>query len=404
MTLNYFFSNPVFTLEECLKYNGINFNQISDRNLASDVDFISFEGFQSILGVGVPKIEVEFIENLRKHPSFSFSKENPHLPVLFFHEHEVIIKPVYDLFLKLVTKELGIEPRKIIVYDSGLMEKEKSINPPILSKIRQYKMKTNVVEVEKTKKFALLNNRSRKLRLQILDKILQIYDNDIESLRNENIITFRNYQQNYSIGGEQGPSSDITDFKSFIAYSRYYKFHNKFDFYKKINLPWVADDFKIGHSYREMYKNQNIIYSSSYFSIIPETEYWYLDLDFESDDLDYLAFSEKSLIALSSGNLPFIIHYGEYYKKLEEVGFDFSYLKTLFNIDYRENNLRENFESIENFILYLKENTLSKIEEDYKKLLPIVENNKNILKKIENREVNDQIIDFFQTIKNEKYA
>jgi hypothetical protein len=396
MKLNYFFIGHQKTLEECLRYEGIELNQVSDYN--QNVDFISFEGFQTSLGVGIPKSEKTFVEQLIQHPSFNFSKQNPNIPILFFHEHEMVIKPVYDLFIKLVSKELGIEPRKIIIYDSGLIDRENCINPPILSKIRQYRMSSSNVQVGKTKKFSFLNNRSRVLRLQTLDKILKVYDNDLGKLKNENIITFRNYDNE-----TQSPSNDLTDLQSFIVHSRYYRFHNNFHFYKNIELPWIEDDFKIGHSYHQMYKNQHIIYSNTYFSIIPETEYWYLDLEYESDDLDYLAFSEKSLIALSCGNLPFVVHHGKYYKRLESAGFDFSYLKTVFDIDYKENNLRQNFESIDKFVYFLKNNTIETIEDVYTNLTKIVENNKNILKIVENKQTNTEIIEFFTKIKNEKY-
>lgn len=377
-------------------FNGVNIRVTSDET--EDIDLVIFASLQINIGLGSPRTEEEYRVNLRAHPNYEFSKRNPHIPVMFYHRHEFLLDEVHELFLNITSEELNISKEKIILLDSCINPRKGVINPPKITQFRQYKVKSYESNDEKTKKFSFLVNKNGKLRLQIFDKVISQYEGDVDKMREENVVSFRNY-----IFEENGPSTSIHNIEKYINESVYYKFQNNFDFYKGLGFPWIIDDFNIGHEYQKMYDFLHKLYSSSYFSLIIETGYQYLTVDYDDNHGGNKAFSEKALVAMSCGNLPFVIHFSDYYKQLESSGFDFSYLKTLFDIDYRENDIRGNFDSIEKFVSYFKNNTLDTIKKDYDNLIDIVENNRNVIKKLENREIDSSVIDFFEQIKSEKH-
>lgn len=379
-------------------FNGVDLVRTEDEN--QDVDFVAFPSVRLLAGLGSPQSETDFKNEIRNHPNYEFSKKNPHLPIIFYHRFEFLYDEVYELFIKLVCEELNTKREKVILLDSCVNPRKGVINPPKYIQLRQYHFKTLEYSTNKTNKFSFLTNRNNKLRTQILDKVLYGYQNDIDLLRQENIISFRNYKYDKV---PAGVSDDITDIKDFIDNSDSYEFKNDFDFFKTINLPWVIDDFKLGEGYMDMHDKLYQIYLKSYFSLTVDTHYFYSSLDYKNDDDFNMAFSEKGLIPLHCGNLPFIIHYSDYYNRLEDVGFDFSYLKTLFDINYKTNTLKQNFESIDKFVSYFKNNTFETIEQDYLNLTDIVNTNLNVLKDIENSKSNTYILEFYTQIKQEKY-
>lgn len=374
------------------RFNGVNLIRTEDEK--QNIDFVPFPAVRILAGLGSPQSEIDFKKEIRNHPNYEFSKKNPHLPVIFYHRFEFLYDEVYELFIKLVCEELNTKREKVILLDSCVNPRKGVINPPKHIQLRQYHFKTFDFSDVRNNKFSYLTNKNNKLRTQILDKVLYGYENNVSLLRNENILSFRNYKSN-------GPSVDISDIKTFIQESTY-KFKNEYDFFKTLDLPWVIDDFKIGEGYLDMHDKMYEIYSKSYFSLTVDTQYFYSSLDYKSDDDFNMAFSEKGLIPLHSGNLPFIIHYSDYYNRLEEIGFDFSYLKTLFDIDYKTNTLKQNFDSIEKFISYFKNNTIETIKNDYISLGDIVNKNLRMLHDIETSKSNTYILEFYKQIKQEK--
>ena len=57
--------------------------------------------------------------------------------------------------------------------------------------------------------------------------------------------------------------------------------------------------------------------------------------------------SEKTIIPLLQGRPIFLVVDGKFYKRLEEQGLDFSYIKENFGIDYLNNSRRENLLALE---------------------------------------------------------
>lgn len=393
-----------FSIEEDLEthyifgLNGVDLQRTEDENAA--VDFIAFPAVRIFVGLGSPESERAFLEELRNHPNYDFAKKNPEIPIIFYHRFEFLYDEVYDIFIKLVCEELNRKPNTLILLDSCVGDRKGVINVPKFIQIRQFHLKSSIAKIDRLKKFSFLTNRNNKLRSQILDKVLYEYENDVDLFKSENIVSFRNYKDNNSV---KGPSNDISDIKTFIEESHEYKFKNDFEFFNSINLPWVIDDFSIGLGFQEMQDSLHDFYSHCYYSLIVETEYFYSPLDFVKKKEFNMAFSEKGIIPFYSHNLPFIITHSDYYLGFEKIGLDFSYLKTLFDIDYRTNTLKENFESIEKFVSYFKENDLDTIKKDFARFSHIIENNIEILKKIENRESTQEVFDFFQKIKDRRY-
>ena len=393
--LNYCLPYDSLSVQRTFLFNDLLLNRVTSES--SIIDFIPFEGI-SIQSFSDTDYVKTFTTQLINHPSYQISKNNPKIPVVFFHEHEALDSFEYEIFEKTVSKILNIQSKKIILIDTNVINRSGVINLPLKSKIKQFEIPLFDSSVEKTKKFTFLNNKSQKIRFETFDKVLKNYENNITKLNEDSLVTYRNYKDE-----NKGPSPDISEVSEYINTSGYYKFYNDYEFYKTINLPWVVDNFLIGGEYQKMFKQQNILYGQSYFSIVLETSWYYYDLDITYYDTKFLAISEKGLIPFCSNNLPFIIHDKRYYKQLESIGFDFSYLKTIFDIDYNKNTLAKNFNSIDKFLSYLKNNTLDKIKEDYDSVLYILEKNRDILEKIQSKDLDTETLDFIEKIKKEKY-
>jgi hypothetical protein len=398
MKVVYYSREPDIETDYIFRFNGINLKRTESET--DDIDFIVFASTRILVGVGVKKSQEIFKNEIRNHPNYHFAKKNPHLPVIFYHRFEFIFDEQYELFSKIVCEELNRTREKIILLDSCITHRNGVINIPKSIQLRQYHLKTFDINNNKEKKFSFLNNKNNKLRTQVFDKIISNYNNDIERLKSENIITFRNYLHQEI---PPGPSKNISNIKKYINQSNNYKFVNDYDFFETLNIPWALDDFKLGEGYVTMHENLYDIYSKSYFSLVVETSYFYLSLEYPQNIKNNMAFSEKGVIPLHVGNLPFIVHYSEYYNELEKIGLDFSYLKSLFDIDYKNNSLIENFKSIDKFISYFRDTSLESIKKDYQSLSHIVKNNIEVLKKIENKEINTYILRFYEQIKKEKH-
>lgn len=401
MELNYYHPFDGITTEYMFNFKGLKLNCIDDFN-SNQIDFIPFDGVRVSSLQDKNQIK-DFVHEVKINGSFQKALEDNKLPIVFYHEHETLDTISYMTFLKIVSETLNVDKKKIILLDSNLLEKDGTINSPFDLKIKQFKIKVKDSTFEKNTKFAFLNNRSRKLRVQILDKILKNYENDINLLKKDNIVTFRNFKENENLKIKKGPSNDISCINDFILESKYYKFYNNYDFYKSIGLPWVIDDFTVGHEYNKMYEKQNIIYSTSCFSIVTETENRWLNLDTNRNEIGYLPLTEKAIVPISCGNLPFIVHESNYYNRLEEGGFDFSYLKELFGINYKTNTLRENFDSLDKFVSYFKNNQLKQVIKDYESFEDLIESNKKVLKDIQENTYSKSISEFVDKIKKEKY-
>lgn len=325
---------------------------------------------------------------LKNNICYKIAIKNPNIPKLFFHSHELLTKENYNSFIDFFSIKLMCDKSSIFLIDTLLFNRNDLVEVPLLTKIRQFNLQPNKSQVSRSKKFASLINKPNRLRIKVFDSFIKEYDGDVLKLRSENFISFRNSQET----SDWYPSDDLSIFvteKPNLNYS--------IDFYKSINLPWLIDDTDI-NPYIDMYNSMNEIYSNSFFSLITES-----DDSWEVLSSDYIPFSEKVVIPLLCGNLPFAIVDKNYYRIFTEAGFDFSYLFTIFGIDYLNNSARQNYEMIPSFVKFLKDKSLEEINKIYDSVSDKVFHNQKIMENIVNNIPSDSELKFIEELKQLKY-
>lgn len=295
---------------------------------------------------------------------------------LICYHHEKMNQNVFENKINTLKSILKIDESQIILIDSCVNKKNNvNIEVPLEFKLKQYneyysdffiKNKQNILYKNKIKKFTFLAGKSNINRAFVFDKIVYHYG-DIEKLKNENIIAI-----NFSYSTNS--------------------FFNKNDFKLKgselinLELPWKVDNHIDIYSLQKKDISIHKHYQNSIFSIICETHSEYEPYDFSLDylvnqDIRFTNFqiSEKSILPILNGNLPFIVHDGLIYQKLEDIGFDFSYLKNIFGINYKTNSFKQNADSIELFINYIKSKSIEELNQIRKDNNKLIENNFQVL-------------------------
>lgn len=100
---------------------------------------------------------------------------------------------------------------------------------------------------------------------------------------------------------------------------------------------------------------------------------------FDKININMLQISEKTVLPLLAGSMPFYITDNLYYRAYEELGFDFSYLKNIFNINYKTNTYYQNYLATNNFINVIKNKTINELNEIRIENIKYIENNNKIL-------------------------
>lgn len=436
------------------KYKGVTINLVNENS--EEVDLVFFQNIS--LPVDYEGISL-FIESIKNHEYYNFCIQNPNIPKSFIYPHEYIHNEVYDNLIGTLCEVFNTIESKILIFDTRLHNLSNRIYHPLENKFKQfdffdYSLNPEVVLIPKSKfkKFTCLINKVDSHRFRLFDTIISSYKDDIVNLRNENNISFRNatcivdFMSEYRNNDEYKKfvplitskilynlSTDDIDivrkdnqkFYDFIPTlvneydvvetldRRPYSFlpnpklspetfaelgelkHNE-QFFQNLDLPWLLgyQDIEDGNV---MFFDTLDIYSNSYFSIIGD--------NYTSESKEDSSFTEKLLIPMIVGNLPFLANVSFYYEFFEEVGFDFSYLKELFDIDYKNmNTLDEVFENVEKFISYFRNNSLDRVKEDYNKFKHIADSNQKILKQIWiDKEPTEKEVEFLNNIKQEKY-
>lgn len=302
---------------------------------------------------------------------------------LIVYYHEKMQTDILSYKLDYINKKLGIPKSNIIYIESSIFDNVLVNKIPLELKIRNYNAFgyiRNYIESKRfrTKKLSVLSNKGSLLRLLTLDSLIYYYEN-IEKLKNENIISYR------TIDGIDSLLHNNDEFKNDKSL-----FHN-------IKLPWIIDcDLDVS--------NANSVsltmdyYEDSIFSIINETETEVFP--YPKTKILNLQFSEKTLIPLLSGNLPFIIHDGLIYKKLEEIGFNFGYLKEIFDIDYKVNSLIENLNSIELIVKFIRNKSIEELNQIREKNMKYIDNNLKIINQLFKGDFTENEIEFFNSLIN----
>lgn len=389
-------SSQMPTTKDLFIYKGVKLNFVGEND---QIDLI-FWDFVNKNNIDEESQKIHTTDEIRRHPCYIPSLNNPNALKIFDNGHEILPKEEYEAFIELFSKELKCHKSKIILIDTIVVNRKDTIEVPLLLKLKLFNYFRDSLDImDRTKKFSCLANKPNSLRVRIFDKLIEQYEGDFEKLKNENFISFRNVQlvpQNnpgdFSIL-DGVPSLDLTCFYHESHFLKY-----PYSFYRNIGLPWLLDDIDC-NKHHDMYEKVTKIYSSSFFSLISET-----DSDFETLSNDYQKFSEKVIIPFICGNLPFVIVDYKYYQVFEEAGFDFSYLKDVFDIDYKTNSPEQNLKSIPKFIQPLCSKSIEEVENLYESLQPIVLHNQKLSNNIrENNEPTENEWKFLNELKKRKF-
>jgi len=316
--------------------------------------------------------------------------------ILFFFIHETHRHHILEKKIKLISSFLNVDESKILCIQSSLFDFGR-IKVPLQFKLKQYKFEfyNNFDFDFKFRNFKLtfLNNKIREFRLKVLDSIFKIYKNDIQKIKNENLISFGNL--NFLINRAS----------LFLE-----KNYNSFEYYENLDFPWILDEHKINiKAHSPAYNTAINFYKQSIFSIITETETGsggYLskiyDLFEKKNKEEYyttLQISEKILLPLIAGSLPILIMDSFYYEKLEKLGFDFSYIKDLFNINYKEIDFKDFYNKFESIILpFIQNSNLKDLNEILLKYKTTIIKNKEISLNILYGEFDNEEMNFLKQI------
>ena len=112
--------------------------------------------------------------------------------------------------------------------------------------------------------------------------------------------------------------------------------------------------------------------------------------------------SEKTFNTFLNGTLPYVIESADFYKKLSEYGFDFSYLKEEFGIDYENNTLEDNFLKIKDFTNKLKDMSIDDVNLLRNKYYDTILNNYNLIRSFMNGKITESTYNLLKSLIPEK--
>lgn len=324
--------------------------------------------------------EIEFAKSLNEHKKVKdFYKTKKFIGLSY---HEIHITGELEKKLILIEEELNISRSDIFYIDTSLTNRNNTNNIPFELKLRQFLCHVKTIKhfdgiERRSKKLTYLTNKISFSRFRVFDKVLHLYEN-IENLKKENNISFLNTNANSPYGGS------IEHYLTSID-----GLYNPAELYTTLDLPWVIDNFPPEWDRDLICQSVYDYHSTSVFSLIMETEndsdlrltnnpFYQTDF-FDKININLLQISEKTVLPLLAGSMPFYITDNLYYRSYEELGFDFSYLKNIFNINYKTNTYYQNYLAINNFINVIKNKTINELNEIRIENIKYIENNNKIL-------------------------
>jgi len=365
--------NTTKFLEKILQTTHINIINETD---VGKCDFILLSGVDS------PSIDDYFYKSIESQKHFKKYALTKKFLIIYYHEK--MLPEILNEKMEYINFKLGIPIDRILYIESSVTNPNTFTEIPLELKIRNYNKfliphnKESINSV-KSKKFCCLNNKSNLTRFMVLDSIIYHYG-DIIKLKSENIISYRSIEKLNSVI----PSNIILK--------------NEMELFSNIGLPWSND---LDSDVFTLHSNDkaNTYYQNSVFSIVNETEnkdqpY----LEGINSKFDNIQFSEKTLLPMLNGNLPFIVQDGILYEKFEEIGFEFGYLKEIFGIDYKSNTFIENLNSIELMINFIKDKSMDELNEIRQKNLKYIENNLKLVTQLLSGDLTKNEIEFFNKI------
>lgn len=319
--------------------------------------------------------------------------------ILIILYHERVFQENFILFVDFLNRNYQIDKSQIFYVDSSISNHFYVNNSPLEFKLRMYST-PGLINVEsnnsRTTKVTILNRKLDNSRLFVLDRFINEYD-DIDLLRKENTVTAVESQQlNHWL---------IVNKEFFKQY-----FKCGIEKIKKLKFPWKLEDIEPNLDDKDIdsfYTFVTNLHSKSIISIVSETrchEFTYPDYDYtKSYQLTKdIQFSEKSLLPIFAETMVFFIMDGIFYKKLESIGFNFSYLKTVFDINYLTNTQQENIEAVSKISKYVKNKTINELNKIRLENIKHLSNNKKIISDLFFGDFTKNELEFFEKLSKRK--
>lgn len=371
----------IFNYEHALRYTGV-FHEL----VGFDAEYKNFEDYKKSVDNTWPWLR-------------DMDKKNKRFLIKLFHER--IFTKSFVYFLDFMEKEYGISRSQIWYVDCTITDYPCTHTVPLELKLRSFATLDaaigavdfdtfNVPDIAfRNKKIISLNNKVSFNRLLAFDRILYEYK-DHNLLKNENIISMR------EDGGINVPSNEPLlerNLKNNI--SRYVN---------DIKLPWFIDSWT-----RETQQKDassvllDIInyHRDCIFSITSETErslYYEFNITRDYEKLKEVQFSEKCIVPILGGVFAFILTDGLFYRNMEKIGFDFSYLKKLFDIDYLTNTLSDNINSVSKIARFARSKSIQELNEFRKENYHYIKHNRKLLLDIMLGDCSDTELKFWEQL------
>jgi hypothetical protein len=326
--------------------------------------------------------------------------------IFFIHGESFKNQPLYRV-LKDIVNNLNIDINNIIILDSTIIsyDGKRHFLSPVDLLIRGYSPSndpwllmpyTPAIDEYRYKKISSFNFKFSFIRLISVTSMIECYD-DVSKFFKDNEITL--FDESYDLYNNQDSRYALNYAKLKYGYG---------ELYKKIKLPIKFENEK-GFIFDGSSKPMFVIHEklrNSCFSLVVETTNNYAHtasvLNGNKTLSDKSQLSEKTFNTFLNGTLPYVIESADFYKKLSEYGFDFSYLKEEFGIDYENNTLEDNFLKIKDFTNKLKDMSIDDVNLLRNKYYDTILNNYNLIRSFMNGKITESTYNLLKSLIPEK--
>lgn len=326
--------------------------------------------------------------------------------IFFIHGESFKNQPLYRV-LKDIVNNLNIDINNIIILDSTIIsyDGKRHFLSPVDLLIRGYSPSndpwllmpyTPAIDEYRYKKISSFNFKFSFIRLISVTSMIECYD-DLSKFFKDNEITL--FDESYDLYNNQDSRYALNYAKLKYGYG---------ELYKKIKLPIKFENEK-GFIFDGSSKPMFVIHEklrNSCFSLVVETTNNYAHtasvLNGNKTLSDKSQLSEKTFNTFLNGTLPYVIESADFYKKLSEYGFDFSYLKEEFGIDYENNTLEDNFLKIKDFTNKLKDMSIDDVNLLRNKYYDTILNNYNLIRSFMNGKITESTYNLLKSLIPEK--
>lgn len=322
--------------------------------------------------------------------------------IFFIHGESFKNQPLYRV-LEDIVNNLNIDINNIIILDSTIIsyDGKRHFVSPVDLLIKGYSPSndpwllnpyTPAVDEYRFKKISSFNFKFSFIRLISVSSMIMCYD-DISEFFKDNEITL--FDESYDLYIKDDSKYALNHAKLKYGYG---------ELYKKIKLPIKFENEK-GFIFDGSSKSMFVIHEklrNSCFSLVLETTNNYAHTASMLNENRILSdksqLSEKTFNTFLNGTLPYVIESADFYKKLSEYGFDFSYLKEEFGIDYENNTLEDNFLKIKDFTNKLKDMSIDDVNLLRNKYYDTILNNYNLIRSFMNGKITESTYNLLKSL------